>query len=77
MKIYLKTKKKFETIQELLQLLFSCEKSGYISNVATYANEECTTIQCSAGRNRSFKEVYYIVNTYFPKTTQKKCCIIY
>lgn len=35
----------------------------------TYYNEDCTDVQCQAGRFRSVTELLEIVQTYFPKTT--------
>lgn len=73
MAIYVKFKRQ-RTLKEFLTLLFSHSSSGYLRNVTTYHNEECTKIQCSEGRNRSIDDILEIVNTYYPSITIKRLC---
>jgi len=72
MKIYLKLNKKPKTIQELLLELFAYGNNDKRTNVNTYNNKDCTSLQCNENKFRSFDEVYDIICTYFPRTTLKE-----
>lgn len=73
MAIYVKFKKP-ETLPEFLILLFSHPGYNYLRNVTTYHDEECTKIQCKAGKNRSIDDVLEIVNTYYPDVKIEELC---
>lgn len=73
MAIYVKFKRQ-RTLKEFLTLLFSYPSSNYLRNVTTYHDEECTKIQCEAGRNRSIDDVLEIVNTYYPDVQIEELC---
>ena len=73
MAIYVKFKRQ-RTLKEFLTLLFSYPSDGYLRNVTTYHDEECTKIQCEAGKNRSIDDILEIVNTYYPSITIKRLC---
>lgn len=61
-----------ETIPEFLAKFFSCtHMNDRRTNVETFSDEACTTLQCSAGRFRSFDDVLILVNTYYPETSPK------
>jgi len=66
--IYLKLEKQPESFAEILDILYDRDES-YYSLVATYNDEECTEIQCSYGKRRSFQDLFEIGRTYFPKLT--------
>lgn len=72
MEIYLKTKNNPSVLKDLLLELFSNGGATKRTNVTTYSNKDCTTVQCSSGRLRSFDDVLKIAKTYFPRTTAKK-----
>ncbi len=56
---------KHDSLTDLLYKLF--DHRGYIivKSVATYSDEQCTQIQCYAGKNRSFDDLMILVNTYY------------
>lgn len=68
-KIYLKTDKKFKSVQDLLEYGFISRFNAHGYFVITYSDPECTIIQCSAYR-RSFEDLLAIAKTYFPSTTE-------
>ncbi len=72
MKIYLKLESKPESIKDLLDKLNSYDKVQIICGVETFEDEECTIQQCPAGKMRSFDDIFDIVNTYFPGTSEKE-----
>jgi len=67
-KIYLKTDKEFKNINEVIYALYN---HNYHFAYETYSNKECTDLQCSEGKLRSFDDIYYLCKTYFPDTTEK------
>ncbi len=73
-KIYVKNIKKQPTIREFLILLFTGE--GIITTNSkfptTYSDKECTQIQCTANRMRSFDDLLDLVETYYPSITPKR-----
>lgn len=72
MAIYLKLEEKPKTIKDLLTKLYSnlCVES--MKTIKTYSNPECTNTQCMPNRYRSLDDIVEIVNTYFPKATEKE-----
>jgi len=71
--IYIKLKKKPESIKELLTLFFSSElMDDRRLNVESYSNEECTDIQCDRNKLRSFDDILELVQTYFPSAEPKE-----
>lgn len=72
MSIYVKYGRK-KSIKEFLIEFFKSEKrNGYLTNVTTYKNSECTTVQCDEGKYRSFDEILELVNTYYKNVSAKK-----
>ncbi len=57
------------TLKEFLYKFFSFETYDRILSVETYFDEECNNRHCSAGKNRSFDDVYEVVLTYYPETS--------
>lgn len=72
MKIYLKLGNKPKSIKELLLLLFSHGEDTRRTNVETYLDEACLSVQCNRNKYRSLDEVVMIVTTYFPKASLKE-----
>lgn len=70
--IYLKLEKQPESINELLKELFKNKNGSMVTNVNTYSNKKCTTLQCKKGKFRSFDNVLTLVNRYFPNTTPEQ-----
>lgn len=69
-KIYINFKKP-NTIDKLLKLIYS--KPAHpttLYSINTYYDKDCKQLQCSKGW-RSFDDLYCIVKTYFPSTTEK------
>ena len=73
MNIYLKLTEQPETIEELLKALFSvaANHNDRLLNIETYYDKECTKIQCIRAKFRSFEDIFDIVNTYFPNTSEE------
>lgn len=62
-----------ERIQEFLVRFFDSKwEPDRVLNVETYLDVECTKVQCIAHKYRSFDDMFIIVNTYFPGTTEKE-----
>lgn len=73
MAIYIKLDKKPNSLRQLMREYFSyAVREPYVTNVRTYYNKECTILQCSAGKWRSFEDVLECAKTYFPSITPKK-----
>ncbi len=75
MAIYLKNIKKPKSIRQLLGFLFNNTSGsiyGSTTNVVTYSDIECKTVQCVKGKFRSFDDILEICTTYFPNITVKK-----
>jgi hypothetical protein len=74
MKIYIKGNRP-KTIDELLKRVFIVanpnSSPNFHTSCDTYANKECTIVQCTMNRMRSFDDIYDIVKTYFPIVTPK------
>ena len=72
--IYLKLDKKPRTIKELLTALFSFPQWGgqTLKSTRTYRNETCSEVECMENKYRSVDNVIEIIQTYFPKTTEKQ-----
>lgn len=71
MKIYVNFKIP-KTVREFLKAYFSVwNGSSHVRNITTYSDKACTEVQCTASRNRSFREVCDCVQTYFPNITDK------
>lgn len=68
MAIYVKfaEESKPKTVREFLNKFFSSYKEGYIRNVETYLDKECTVLQCEANKYRSFDDIFELVKTYYP-----------
>ena len=68
MAIYVKfaEESKPKTVREFLNKFFSSCKEGYIRNVETYLDKECTVLQCKADKYRSFDDIFELVKTYYP-----------
>lgn len=70
--IYLKLKSKPKRLNTLLRKLFNDCSHGFFGTVETFKDEDCTELQCRAGKFRSFDDVFEVAKTYFPQTTEKK-----
>lgn len=69
-KIYINFKKP-NTIDKLLKLIYSKKfPPSTLYSVNTYYDKDCKQLQCNKGW-RSFDDLYCIVKTYFPSTTEK------
>lgn len=60
--------KKPQTFDDVLNVLFNYAISSR-SLVPTYSDEECTILECSYDRRRSFQALFEIARTYFPDIT--------
>lgn len=67
--IYVKFKKP-DTVKEFLALFYQLSTNRYYS-VETFFDEECAKTQCNYGRNRSFDDLFEIVNTYFSVSVEE------
>ncbi len=69
-KLYLEAfkDKKPKSISEILEALYPCQ---YFKATQTYRERECFSNQCSANRNRSIDDIYYLCKSYFPNITIK------
>lgn len=67
-----------KTVEEFLTKFFSNSKTynDYLTNVETFSDPECTTIQCHSGKYRSFEEVLECVNTYYDELKPKDLMLI-
>lgn len=68
----------YKTPEELLYY-FLCDnliKHNSNGGKATYENKECTIIQTTEGRLRSFDDVYIVARTYFPDITIREVALI-
>lgn len=67
---------KFEipkTPREFIKKLFShTALADRITCVETYSDSECKTVQCLAGKVRSFDEIFFCTKTYFKDITTKE-----
>ena len=60
--------------------LYEFVKAYYIeSNPSTYTEEDCNlkSLQCSTGSYRSFQDMLFLCQTYFPETTAKDLAVIW
>ena len=46
---------------------------------ATYTKEDCNlnSLQCTKGKYRSFQDMLYLCQTYFPDTTDKQLAVVW
>ena len=75
MAIYVKfaEEKKPKSIKEFLTKFFSEDDgTGYVRNVESYNNKECTSVQCVRNKYRSFDDTLELVQTYYKSSTPKK-----
>lgn len=68
------------TLKEFFTKFFDEEDNFYysdrvVSGKETYYDQECTNLQCSAGRNRSFSDLLNLAKTYYKSATHKKVLI--
>ena len=68
MAIYVKfaEENKPKTVREFLNKFFSSHSEGYLRNVKTYSDKECTILQCNSDKYRSFDDIFELVKTYYP-----------
>lgn len=66
-KIYIKGLENPKDIHTILSELFKRNLGDCMRDVETFSNKECTIIQCSTGRRRSFDDIMDIVHTYLPE----------
>lgn len=67
--IYLKTKKKFKDIEDLVEYGYKIPNAYGFK--PTFKNKECSIFECHQNAYRSFDGLLEICQTYFPETTDK------
>lgn len=67
-KIYIKGLENPKDIYTILSELYKHDMMDCMRGVETFEDKECTIIQCTRGRRRSFDDIVDIVNTYLPNT---------
>lgn len=69
--LYIKTKTKPTSIEELYKTWFSyeTEPGQQLRGRATYYDEKCTDEQCESNKVRSFEDISEVITTYFPYAT--------
>lgn len=72
-KIYINTDKTFETVSDLLELLYYRENNyqEYLYPLETYEDPEFEDVQCPANKIRSFDDLHDLILTYFPNLKLK------
>lgn len=70
--IYLKLTKKPRTIKEVITNLLSYEVYLSLKSCITYHDEEFNKVECFENKYRSIDDIVTIVQTYFPKATEKQ-----
>ena len=68
MKIYTKFGKQ-DTIYKFIKKLYSNIESSGAHAQGTYMDEKCTIMQCYSNKLRSFDDLLYCVQTYYPHCT--------
>lgn len=58
------------TVKEFLELFYQTAE-GRNRSVMTFFDEGCTETQCGSSRNRSFDDLFEIVNTYFSVSVEE------
>lgn len=69
-----------EKVLEHKDNLYNFVKQYYIEqNPATYLSEDCNlkSLQCSTGKYRSFQDMLWLCQTYFPDTTDKQLAVVW
>lgn len=75
-KIYIKVDKRPKNVKQLLEIFYDSNSIPRYGNVYkglnTYFDKECTKVQCITGKYRSFDDLFYLCQTYFPIVTPRK-----
>lgn len=69
MELYFKGGDKAKNVEELFELFFSNEKKTFPQ---TFYDKELHSTQCYTVYGRSFHDIFCVVKTYFPDTTEEE-----